>query len=165
MAAGGGVLKELSGNASIALSVSPQRMLELLRAVDAYPAWFGERIREVTVVEHGADGLPSVVRATLRVEVGPFAQDVHAMLRVSSDQRGVTLTRVQHEPDDPEELVVSWAVAPSSLSVELSARLDVPRLLPLGGVGESIARDFVQAAARAVADDRGSSPNSSASNS
>ena len=158
-------MKQLEGRAQTEVEAGVEECLALLRAVDRYPQWYPERIREVAVVERGREGFPGVVRATLRVEIGPFAQDVHVLLRTVADDEGVTLMRVAHEPEDPEELEVRWRVSPGRLSVELVARLEVPRLLPVGGVGESIARGFVQAAARALAEERGSSPNASATSS
>ena len=159
-------MKELSGTASVPVAASHARCLQLLRAVDGYPLWFGEVVREVTVLERDAGGEPSVVRAMLRVQVGPFAQDVHVLLRVVVDTDEVVLTRIPHESDDPEELLVRWEISEGVVGIQLAARLDVPKLLPLGDVGDGLAERFVQAAAEAVgADAPGSSPNASASSS
>jgi Polyketide cyclase / dehydrase and lipid transport len=147
-------VKELLGHAAGSVDASAERCLALLREVDAYPAWYPEVVREVVVIERAADGVPSVVRTTLRVSVARFTQDVHVLMRVSTDQSGVTLTRVPHEPSDQEEFVVGWEVAggaPAQVTVTLSARLDVPRLLPLGGLGDSIAAGFLAAASAALA--------------
>jgi hypothetical protein len=82
-----------------------------------------------------------------------------------SDHDAVCLSRVPHEPSDPEKFEVVWRVAPgpaTRLSIELSAALEVPRLVPLGGVGDRIAQGFADAAKREL---EGSSPNAPASSS
>ena len=48
------------------------------------------------------------------------------------------------------------------MRVLLTARLDVPRLVPLGNVGEAVAQGFVAAAKRVL---DGSSPKAAASSS
>jgi hypothetical protein len=37
------------------------------------------------------------------------------------------------------------------MTIDLSANLNVPRFLPLGGIGNSIAEDFIRAAKDALA--------------
>jgi len=74
----------------------------------------------------------------------------------------VVIQRVGQSPSDAERLELRWTVSPGELRLDVSARLDVPRLLPVGGVGDSVAQGFVEAARREL---DGSSPNASASSS
>jgi hypothetical protein len=82
-----------------------------------------------------------------------------------SEHREVCLTRVPNEAGDPEKFEVVWRVSADDgtrLAIELNAMLEVPRLLPLGGVGDRLAQGFVDAAKREL---EGSSANASASSS
>jgi hypothetical protein len=159
-------MKDLRGTASARLDAAPEACTALLAAVDRYPSWHPEVIREAEVLERGADGVPLRARTTVHVAVGPLVRDFRLLVSVTVEPgRRVTLTRVPHEPTDPEEFRVDWLIearARTSLSVELTARLDVPRLLPVGAIGDSLAQGFVEAASRAL---EGSSPNTSASSS
>ena len=62
---------------------------------------------------------------------------------------------------------MNWRVSgagPSQIRLDLAANLDVPRFLPLGGVGDSMAAGFVSAATTSagVVTARGSRSNASA---
>jgi hypothetical protein len=159
-------MKVLSGSASAGLDVAPEACTALLAAVDRYPSWHPDVIREAEVLERGADGVPVTARATVHVAVGPLVRDFQLVMSVALEPgRRVTLTRVPHEPTDPERFQVDWRIGRSAqtrLSVELAARLDVPRFLPVGAIGDALAQGFVEAASRAL---EGSSPNASASSS
>jgi hypothetical protein len=66
----------------------------------------------------------------------------------------VKLSRVPHHGSDGEKFEVNWRVSrgsPSQIGLDLAADLDVPRFLPLGGIGDSLAQGFVSAATRALA--------------
>jgi hypothetical protein len=159
-------MKELRGTASATVGADPEECTALLAAIDAYPRWYPELIRAGEVLERTPDGVPSRARTTIHLAVGPLVRDFELEVAVAvAPGREVTLTRVPHEASDPEQFRVDWRVHPRPqvrLDVELTARLDVPMLLPLGGVGDSLAQGFVEAASRALA---GSSPNASASSS
>ena len=151
---GAASVKELHGSAGGLVAASVEDCVALLRAVEDYPRWHPALVREVEVVDRDEEGCPSVARATLHVSVGPFAQDFHLLLRISADESTVTLTRIAHEPSDAEALAVRWRVQagpPAHVTVELDAKLDVPRLLPVGGAGDAMARDFVASAATKLA--------------
>jgi hypothetical protein len=63
----------------------------------------------------------------------------------------VDLRRLPERPGDPELLSVVWRLRrgeTTRLTVDLQANLDVPRLLPLGGVAQGLADRFLEAAAR-----------------
>lgn len=157
-------MKALGGTAASAVAATPRACFDLAAAVDRYPSWYPEVIRAAEVLERDAAGRPSRARATVHVAVAPFARDFELVMDVALEEgREVRLTRVANEPSDPERFGVTWRIAAhpaTQLALALEANLDVPRLLPLGGVGDRLAQGFVDAARRAL---EGSSPNASAS--
>jgi ribosome-associated toxin RatA of RatAB toxin-antitoxin module len=159
-------MKELRASASAAVAATPEACSELLAAVDRYPDWYPDVIREAEVLERAADGTPQRVRATVHLALGPIARDFPLVLLVAVEPgRRVTLSRVPHEPSDEERFELAWHVdggPPTTLRLELAAELEVPRLLPVSAVGGPLAQAFVDAARRAL---EGSSPNASASSS
>ena len=156
-------MKDLQGSASISLAATPADCVALLAAVDGYPSWCPELIREVEVLERGADGVPVRARTTVHLALGPIANDFRFEITVSVQPGAeVVLSRIPDDRSDAESLDIRWLAKPGELSIEMSGRLGVPRFLPVGGIGDSVAQDFVEAASRALA---GSSPNASASSS
>ena len=159
-------MKALRGSAATAVAATPEACFELVAAVDGYPTWYPEVIRSAEVQERDSAGRPSRARAKVHVAAAGLARDFDLLLDVALEEgREVRLTRVKNEPSDPERFQVVWRIAASPatrLELELAAALDVPRLVPLGGVGDRLAQGFVDAARRARA---GSSPNASASSS
>ena len=155
-------MKDLQGTAATAVSATPEECIAVLAAVDRYPAWYPDVIREVEVLERDGTGVPRRARTTVHLAVGPVARDYHFEITVDVQPAAVVLSRVPDSPTDPDHLEIRWRVKPRQLAVELTARLDVPRLLPLGGAGESVAQGFVEAARRVL---DGSNPNASASSS
>ena len=159
-------MKALEGTAATTVAATPEACFELVAAVDGYPTWYPEVIRSAEVLERSPAGWPSRARATAHVAVSGLARDFDLLLDVTQEEgREVRLIRVRNEPSDPERFKVVWRIAPAPatrLELELAATLDVPRLVPLGGVGDRLAQGFVDAARRAL---EGSSPNASASNS
>ena len=108
------------------------------------------------MLERDAEGHPTRARTKLRVEHGPLKHDFDLVMSVNVDPVGmVKLSRIPHEPDDPERFDVTWRMDggnPSTrVRLDLAANLSVPRFLPLGGVGDSLAQGLVSAATRALA--------------
>lgn len=159
-------MKELRASASAAVDATPEACTDLLAAVDRYPSWHPDVIRDAEVLERAADGTPARVRATVHLALGPIAHDFPLVLTAVVERgRRVTLSRVPHEPSDDERFELAWHVdggPPTTLRLELAARVDVPRFLPVRGIGGGLAQSFVDAASRAL---DGSSPNASASSS
>jgi hypothetical protein len=135
-------------------------------AVDRYPNWNPEAIRSAEVLERDSAGRPARARVGVHVAVGPVVRDFDLLMEVAlNEDHEVRLSRVRNEPSDPERFEVLWRIRagpPSRLELELGATLDVPRLVPLGGVGDRLAQEFVDAAKREL---ERSSPNASASSS
>jgi hypothetical protein len=122
-------------------------------AVDRYPSWYPETVRDAEVMVRDAEGRPSGVRTTVHVAVGPLVRDFELLLEVRvREGHEVRLSRIPNEPTDPERFEVVWRVGadgpPTRLELELAATLDVPRLVPVGGVGDRLAQGFVDAAKR-----------------
>jgi hypothetical protein len=148
-------MKELTGSASATTAASHAEAMALLEAIDGYPGWAPEVVKEAEVLERDGDGHPTRARAKLHVERGPLTRDFDLLFDVKVDPAGtVALSRVRHEGRDNERFDVTWRVRgggqSTRIELELGANLDVPRFIPLGGVGDSIAGDLVSAATRAL---------------
>jgi ribosome-associated toxin RatA of RatAB toxin-antitoxin module len=145
-------MKELHGTSSASVAAGVERCFELLAAVDRYPNWYPEVVRSVEVVERDPDGRPTKARASLHVAQGPLVRDFALLLSVQTEPfRVVRLTRIPHEPSDPERFQVAWSLGEgpeTRIGLELSANLSVPRFVPVGAIGDGLARGFVASAVR-----------------
>lgn len=150
-------MKELQGAAATSVAASIEETFAFLLAIDGYPSWFPAVVRRADVLERDPDGRPTRATATLHASVGPIVRDFDLRLTVTTEHlRTITLARIPHDPSDPERFDVVWRLAPaagaagSEIRLALSASLSVPRLVPVGGIGESMATGFVAAAADAL---------------
>jgi ribosome-associated toxin RatA of RatAB toxin-antitoxin module len=147
-------MKELHGTASAAAPAPIEECFALVEAVDRYTYWYPDVVREAEVLERDPEGHPTRARATLHASVGPLVKDFVLLLAVSVEQfRTVQLARIPHDASDPERFEVIWrleAGAQTRIHVTLEANLSVPRLLPVGGIGDSMAGGYVTAAAAAL---------------
>jgi ribosome-associated toxin RatA of RatAB toxin-antitoxin module len=147
-------VKELRGSAMSPVAATPEQCLALLADVERYPSWYPEVVRRAQVVERRPDGVPARAQTTLHVAQGPFVRDFDLLLAVDTAADAVSLTRIPHDPNDAEQFAVRWQMHQSGdgvvLHLQLEANLSVPRLVPLGGIGNVIAGGFVGAAARAL---------------
>jgi hypothetical protein len=148
-------VKELTGTASDSTPASPEACMALLAAVDGYPTWHPDVVKAVEVLERDDQGQPTKAQTKLHVQHGPITRDFDLTMAVVVDPAGtVKLSRVPHHGSDGEKFEVNWRVSrgsPSQIGLDLAADLDVPRFLPLGGIGDSLAQGFVSAATRALA--------------
>ncbi len=149
-------MKQLRDSASEVALAPIERCFTLLEDVERYPAWHPEAVRAVEVLERDGEGRARRVRATLHVSRGPFSRDLHLeMVVTSTHPTAVTLTRQANDPSDHEEFEVRWRLAAegnaTALALEIDANLDVPRVLPLAGIGDATTSAFVAAAAAAAA--------------
>lgn len=148
-------MKELTGSASATTPASSEACVALLRAVDRYPDWYPEVVKSVEVLERDDLGHPTKARTKLHVQHGPITRDFDLTMDVLVDppQGTVKLSRVPHEPADGEKFEVNWKVdgaATRTVRLDLAANLNVPRFVPIGGVGDAMASGFVSAATRAL---------------
>jgi hypothetical protein len=148
-------MKELTGSATASTPAPRAECLALLEAIDRYPDWHPEVVREAEVLERDAQGHPTRARTKLHVERGPLTRDFNLLFAVNVDPGGtIKLTRIPNEGSDKERFDVTWRVEDgqdTQIRLDLAANLDVPRLIPLGGVGDSMAQGLVSAATRALA--------------
>jgi hypothetical protein len=137
----------------MAVAAPLERCIALLAAIDGYPDWYPDGVREVEVLEQDDGGQPTRVRTVLHVEVAGFSRDFNLTMAVKVDPKGrVALTKVKADSSDPP-FDVTWHVGEDDgtmIELELDTALPVPRLMPLGGVGDSVARAFVSAAGDAL---------------
>lgn len=137
----------------------------MLAAVNRYPCWYPRLIREAEVLERDAGGEPTLARATVHLALGPVVHDIHLVLAVAVERgQRVTMNQVPHREGE-ERFELGWRVepgSPASLHLELSARVDFPRFVPVAALGGQLAQGFVDAASREL---DGSRPNVSASSS
>ena len=144
-------MKELNGSAYSAVDATPEQCMTLLEAVGGYPDWHPDVVKEVEVLASN-DGHPTRVRANLHVARGPLVKDFNLVMSVATDgRRQVKLTKVHDTDSGPEVFEVTWLVedtGPTLIRLDLTASLDVPRFLPVGGVGDGLAEGFVGAAVK-----------------
>ncbi len=149
-------MKELRGSAGATVAASVHDCRALLLDIEGYPRWYPDVVRRVSIVRPAADGAPVLARTTVHLGVGPIRRDFDLMMAITSESLNVVrLSRAAHDADDPEELSVTWRIreAPPSeteLAVEVRARLEVSRFLPLQGIGDLVAQGFASAARRAL---------------
>ena len=155
-------MKDLRGSAATSITTSPEECIAALAAVDRYPIWYPEVIREVEVLERDGQGHPHRARTTVHLAWGPLEREFRFEVTVETKPTEVILARVPDSGSDPERLEIRWKVKPRRLGVEVVARLELPRFVPVGGAGDSVAQGFVAAAKRVLED---SSPKVSASSS
>ena len=149
-------MRRLSVHAHAASYASASSLAQLLVAVDRYPSWHGDVVRKVVVRTRDEAGRPETVDVTLRVGIGPVHHDLELTLAICATlPTRITLTRLPNEAGDPETFVAAWRLDEdprTTISLEVEAEVDVPRLVPLGGIGDRLAQGFVDAAiARAAA--------------
>jgi len=147
-------MRDLHGTASEVVAAPPEKCVALLAAIDGYPDWYPGGVREVEVLERNAAGQPTSALTVLHVEVAGFDRDFHLTMTVKVDPRGrVALTKVKADSSDPPFDVV-WHISEHEgtlIKLDLDTALSLSRFVPLGGVGNSIARSFVAAASEALA--------------
>jgi hypothetical protein len=147
-------MRQFRGEAAEVVGSPVEDCLALLAAVDRYPEWCPDVVREVQVLDRRAGGQPSKVRMRMHVVRGPVDREFDLLLAIIVEPPGtVKLTRVTDHPTD-QEFNATWLLSPARstrISLQLDAKLRVPSYVPAGGVGDAIADAFVTAASRALA--------------
>src|SRR5512142_1819976 len=93
------MLKDLHGTATQTAPAPIGECLALLQAVDRYPDWYPDAVREVVVLERDGAGQPSRARANLHLSWGPVVKDFDLVLAIDVDAPGtVRLSRVSDRP-------------------------------------------------------------------
>ncbi|HUO72970.1 MAG TPA: SRPBCC family protein [Solirubrobacteraceae bacterium] len=149
-----GVFTDLRGAATRVVPTPVEECFALLAAVDRYPDWYPEAVRDVDVLERDPAGRPQKARTHLHLSWGPVVKEFDLVFAVALEpSTAVSLTKVSDAPSQ-QRFDVAWRLGEqrgTRLALDLRATLDVPRFLPLGGIGDAIANGFVGAAARALA--------------
>jgi ribosome-associated toxin RatA of RatAB toxin-antitoxin module len=139
-------MKELRGTATALVPAPIEECLALVRAVDQYPAWYRDVVRTVQVLERDEGGVPSRARAELHLSIGPLSKDFDLLMAITFAPPGtVKLVKT----GGTAKFDVTWRLNDGDrtrVTLELDANLDAPRLLPLGGIGDSLAQGFISAA-------------------
>lgn len=148
------MLKDLHGTATRTVTAPATECFRLLEAVDRYPDWYPQAIREVDVLERDTGGQPLRARTKLHLSWGPVVKDFDLELAIEVEPSAtVRLARVSGQPS-ANTFEVTWHLRDDGaryIDLELRAMLDVPRFLPIAGIGDAIAGGFVDAAARRLA--------------
>jgi ribosome-associated toxin RatA of RatAB toxin-antitoxin module len=151
-------MKSIDGRANAIVRAGAPACFAVLAAVHRYPAWIGELVRTVEVLEWDADGQPTSARMTIHVAQSPFAKDFELVVSIQATPvESVLLRRVPNEPSDREQLEIGWRLYPDTgtrIEVTFSAVTPLlPSFVPLRGVGNEIADTLLRAAVETV--DRG----------
>jgi hypothetical protein len=148
-------MKHLHGAAQGDVDVPIEECLTFLAALEAYPNWYPEVVTDVKVVESSDDGLPCRAETKLHLSYGPVARDLDLLLAVTVKRPGlVELKHIPRGPSSGASFDASWRLEDghgTHLELELDATMPVPRLVPLGGVGDAFASGFLQAALAGLA--------------
>jgi hypothetical protein len=143
-------MRELTGTATDHVAVAREQCISFLAAVDRYPDWYPDMVQSVEVLDRDGDGRPTRARTKLHVMAGPVAKDFDLVMSVGVHRPDtVKLTRVS-DSGSQQRFDVTWRLreeGETRIELELYANINAPRFLPLGGIGDSIARGFVTAAA------------------
>jgi hypothetical protein len=144
-------MKELRGAAAALVPAPLKQCLALIEAVDEYPVWYPEVVLAVEVLARDARGLPSRVQTKLHLSAGPVTKDFDLLMAVTVEPAAtVKLAKV----GGSGKFEVIWRLnegESTRIELELAASLDVPRFLPLGDVGNSVAQGFISAASAELA--------------
>jgi ribosome-associated toxin RatA of RatAB toxin-antitoxin module len=148
-------MKSIDGHATSLVRATTAQCFPLLAAVDRYPEWNGELVREVAVLERDEAGRPSTARLSIHVAQSPFGKNFQLLVSVHADpERAVRLSRVPAGPSDRDELEIRWRLDPGAetlIAVSFHAATSlVPRLVPLFGVGDQIAAHLLEGAVRTL---------------
>ncbi len=149
-------MKDLHGIARTVVAAPVDACLALLEAVDGYPAWYPSVVHEVVVLDRDDRGVATRAHTKLHVSVGAFVKDFNLVLAIVVQRPStVTLTKVTNDHSE-QRFDVTWNLRDSggertSIELALQASLNVPRFIPVGGIGNSLARGFVTAASDKLA--------------
>jgi hypothetical protein len=146
--------RQFHGEATQVVAAALEECFALLAAVDRYPDWCPDIVRDVDVLARTSDGQPSQVRMRMHIARGALVREFNLFLAIVVEPpRIVKLTRVTDHPTN-QEFNATWLLRPAGstrLALRLDARLRVPLYVPAGGVGDAIAEAFIAAACRALA--------------
>jgi ribosome-associated toxin RatA of RatAB toxin-antitoxin module len=143
-------VKDFHGQASETVAAPAEECFALLAAVDRYPFWYPDVVREVDILGRDPQGHPTAARTKFRVAYGRLAHDFDLVLAVTLEEpRTVKLARV----GGSQRFELTWHVredVDTQIELDLYAKLRVPGFVPLEGAGNAMAKQFVAAAKTAL---------------
>ena len=146
--------REFHGEAAEVVAAPLDDCFALVAAVDRYPDWCPDIVRQVDVLDRGVRDQPSRVRMRMRIARRELVREFDLFLRVVVEPPGtVRLTRVTDHATN-QEFIATWTLGPADstrVALELDAKLRVPWYIPAHGVGDMIADGFIRAACRTLA--------------
>ena len=135
-------MREFHGEAAEVVAAPVEECFALVAAVDGYPDWCPDIVRDVVVLDRGADGQPSNVRMHMRIARAGIIREFDLLLAIVVEPPGtVTLTRLTDHPTE-QEFNATWALRPTGsteVALALDAKLRVPRYVPAHGIADAIA--------------------------
>jgi len=147
-------MKRLHGEAQDAVRVPVGECFAFLAALEAYPSWYADVVRDVEVIEADGDGLPVRAETKLHLAYGPVSRDIDLLLGVDVEEPSlVQLRHIPRGPSSGASFDATWHLqdgAETQLALELDATMPIPRLVPLTGVGKAFADGFMKAAVAAL---------------
>lgn len=150
-------MRDVNASATGAVAADAERCYALLADVERYPEWYPAGAKRVEVLDRDGEGRAESVDALLSLGQGPIRKDFQMKLGVTYEQeRRVELSRLPSDAKDGESITVRWTLVPqdattTELTIAFSARLDLPPFLPVNGIVEAVAQDFLAAAQAGVA--------------
>ncbi len=153
-------MKHLDGRASGVVDAPLATCFSVLEAVERYPAWSGEFIREVDVLARDGDGQPRRAHVVVHIARSPVGKEFEFDAEVTTTApHTVALTRVSATPADPDRFSLLWSLREGGgtrIELAFSAQLSfLPRFLPLPGIGDKVAGTLLGAAVRELGTARG----------
>jgi len=146
-------MREFHAQAAEVVAAPIEDCFALLAAVDRYPQWCPDVVREVEVLGRDAGGQPNRVRMRIRVARAALVKQFDLFLAIAVEPpRAVRLTRVTDHPTN-QEFNASWQLNPANstrVALELDAKLRVPWYIQADGIPDTIAQGFLTAACRAL---------------
>jgi ribosome-associated toxin RatA of RatAB toxin-antitoxin module len=146
--------RQFYGEAADLTAASLEDSFALVAAVDRYPRWCPDNVRDVEVLDRHAGGQPSSVRMRMHISRGAISRDFDLFLAIVVDTpETVKLTRFTDHPTN-QEFRATWRLSQAGgtrIALEIDARLRVPIYVPAHGIPDTIAEGFVTAACRELA--------------
>ncbi len=150
-------MKSITGSASAHVRADQAECFVLLAEVDRYDDWNPDLVRELEVLDRDEQGRPARLDVVIHVKQSPIAKDFELTVAVRAEPPHVVhISRLSNEPTDQEALEVVWRIegdAHQETWIELRFDAEVsflPRFLPVGRVGDMIARALLGSAAKAL---------------
>ena len=148
-------MKDLNATASREAAAPIDTCFDRLADVEGYSRWHPAGVKRAEVVERDPAGTATKISTTFILQRLQRDFTLEMALRLERPQL-IELRRLPKKPGDPEHVILTWRLSErgadrTSIALDLNAKLDLPRFLPIGGVGETIARGFVDAAVASLA--------------